>query len=387
MIDIKLYIFLCSLLLISKTYFSFRMKNFNKRLVSARNCVGTIVKPVVDNNDFNKRDSDPSWETIGNKNIIPIEKDYNGIKPMLITFDAFGTLFEPSQGVGRWYREALNSVSEMTLRLPRPSFFKKSFDQAYNEMRESHPCFGSVSGMSSRDWWAEVISKTYKNTEFLTEIESDELDSIMPQLVDFLYDTVFSTETGWTVKEDVVYTLSKFRDWRDQGGGPKIGVVANFDSRLETILRELDLLKFFDFTISSYNYKNEKPSAQIFNEAARKACVSPEDYNKCFHIGTTLDSDVLGATSAGWQAMLYKEWFDDDFPDWFAVESKEDSDIGVEKRRKLMEWGRKSIAPETNGMEWMELWGLDDSLHLFGFPEDNDKQLKTTYIRSVLDDL
>ena len=51
--------------------------------------------------------------------------------------------------------------------------------------------------------------------------------------------------------QDVEYTLSKLRDWRDQGGGPKIGIVDNFDDRLDTILRELGIRDFFDFVVVS----------------------------------------------------------------------------------------------------------------------------------------
>ena len=41
---------------------------------------------------------------------------------------------------------------------------------------------------------------------------------------------------------------------------------------------------------------------------------------------------------------------------------------------------------KSSGMEWVELWGLDDILFLFGFPDDPDKPIRTTYIRNVLDD-
>jgi hypothetical protein len=57
-------------------------------------------------------------------------------------------------------------------------------------------------------------------------------------------------------------------------------------------------------------------------------------------------------------------------------------------RRALLEWGRKSLDrnKENGGLEWMEIWGLDDVLVLFGFPDDNEKPIKTTYLRGVLQD-
>ena len=43
-----------------------------------------------------------------------------------------------------------------------------------------------------------------------------------------------------------------------------------------------------------------------------------------------------------------------------------------------MKWGRKDM---ITGVEWYELWGLDDILTLAGLPQDDSKTIKTTYIR------
>jgi Ni,Fe-hydrogenase I small subunit len=91
--------------------------------------------------------------------------------------------------------------------------------------------------MSSKDWWFEVVKNTYKNTKDLTTIEHDELDQLLPTVFELLYNDVFSTKEGWLLKDDAAYTLQKLREWRDQGAGPKIGVISNFDSRLTNILR------------------------------------------------------------------------------------------------------------------------------------------------------
>jgi hypothetical protein len=42
-----------------------------------------------------------------------------------------------------------------------------------------------------------------------------------------------------------------------------------------------------------------------------------------------------------------------------------------------MWWGRRDTA---RGLDWVEIWGLDDVLTLFGFPEDE------TYIRNFQSD-
>ena len=34
-------------------------------------------------------------------------------------------------------------------------------------------------------------------------------------------------------------------------------------------------------------------------------------------------------------------------------------------------------------LDWIEMWGLDDVLTLFGFPEDVNKPIPTTYVRGL----
>lgn len=85
--------------------------------------------------------------------IKPISKpDIFEVRPELITFEPIDVLIEPSQSIGRWYREALNTASKMTLRLPRPELFTISFNNVYNVAIKRSPCFGAVEGISSKKW-------------------------------------------------------------------------------------------------------------------------------------------------------------------------------------------------------------------------------------------
>lgn len=44
--------------------------------------------------------------------------------------------------------------------------------------------------------------------------------------------------------------LDKLQEWRMQGG-PKLGVVVDFDERLPSILENLDMAHYFDVVVSS----------------------------------------------------------------------------------------------------------------------------------------
>ena len=205
---------------------------------TAVNCVGTELTPLPRPDASGTRsDRDNSWRTPPST-VVPVKRDKFSTRPELITFDAYNTLIEPSQSMGRWYREALNTACDMTIRLPRPALFTAAFNKAYNDMSVTHPCFGTLSNgaMTSKQWWYEVVLNTYKGTQDLTTIEADELEKLMPVVFPMLYDEIFNTAKGWLVKEDVVYTLTKLKEWRDQGSGPKIGVISNSDNRLKNVL-------------------------------------------------------------------------------------------------------------------------------------------------------
>ena len=113
-------------------------KMFNlrsKSSLSTQMCIDRIVNPDFNRlaQSDNKIDSDTSWQT-PSTTIFPIDSKPIVVKPALITFDAIETLIEPSQSVGRWYREALNMACDMRIRLPRPALFTAAYDLAYSEM-------------------------------------------------------------------------------------------------------------------------------------------------------------------------------------------------------------------------------------------------------------
>lgn len=345
-------------------------------------CIGTQFTPVPPS------DAESENELFVHSpatTIVPVAKQLPLPRPSLITFDAYGTLIVPSQSVGRWYREVLNSACDMRIRLPRPKLFTAAFTKAYADRAKAHPCFGATSGMTAREWWFEVVRQTYLSTESLTTLDREEIESLLPQVFEELYVNVFSSADGWSVSEDALYVLDKLRGWRDQGAGPRLGVLSNFDDRLPTILKELGLLAYFDLVVTSQETRAEKPDRAIFDAALARAAAGavPVSAATAYHVGDSLERDVAGAVGAGWTAMRFRPWFDEDLPDWSSVESETQADEGAAKRQALMLWGRKDTA---SGLDWVELWGLDDILTVFGFPDDDTKPVRTTYIRGYLDD-
>ena len=198
------------------------------------------------------------------------------------------------------------------------------------------------------------------------------------------------------MKENALYLLEKLKEWKDIGNGPKIGVISNFDDRFSSysryllthqltpllttrmtmILRNVGLDKYFDFVLTSYECKQEKPNKDIFNAALKRAKLP--NASGAYHVGYNVNNDIYGAIAAGFVPLHINEWFDEQFPDWTEVNTIETAEIGAEQRAEYMKWGRKNM---DTGAEWYELWGLDDVLTLSGLPQDDSKTIKTTYIR------
>jgi len=110
-----------------------KVKGYQSRIETRRYCIGTNVRPLA-GADGTPTDADTSWQTFIKEEIVPVRIDKITTRPQLITFDAFGTLIAPSQSIGRWYRETLNSVCDMRIRLPRPALFFHAFKAVYADM-------------------------------------------------------------------------------------------------------------------------------------------------------------------------------------------------------------------------------------------------------------
>jgi len=109
------------------------LKEINSaRIDTSLFCINRIAKPAP-KPSTESYDTDTSWHTPPT-NIVPITIEKYSVRPELITFDAVDVLIEPSQSIGRWYREILNKQCDMRIRLPRPALFTAAFKKAYSDM-------------------------------------------------------------------------------------------------------------------------------------------------------------------------------------------------------------------------------------------------------------
>jgi HAD superfamily hydrolase (TIGR01509 family) len=88
---------------------------------------------------------------------------------------------------------------------------------------------------------------------------------------------------------------------RLKAAGLLLGVVSNSEGRVEEALEAAGLRDYFDVVVDSGVLGIEKPDPRIFQAALQQLRVAPEE---ALYVGDLYEVDVLGAQSAGMEAVL-----------------------------------------------------------------------------------
>ncbi|CAN7994186.1 unnamed protein product [Ixodes hexagonus] len=208
----------------------------------------------------------------------------------LITFDATNTLLRFRESVGQAYSGVANMYGVSS----DPKRLNTSFRTEWKKMVAEHPNFGCKSGLSSQQWWSELVRRTF----LLSGCDAAN-DRVMAVIAGHLYES-YKTPNCWTPNNGTAEVLETLRM-----SGHTLGVISNTDERLDCILTNLKLRHYFDFVIASSVVKVEKPSNDIFSLALSRAGngrpVKPED---ALHVGDNVELDYLASKAAGWSALL-----------------------------------------------------------------------------------
>lgn len=201
-----------------------------------------------------------------------------------VLWDVKDTLLKIRLSVGEQYcKEAermglsLNSVE-----------INSAFRQAYKSYSSRYPNYGITKGLNGHTWWTAVVKDTFHSCGVHDP-------AILQTLSNNLYHN-FCSAQNWEVfcdSKKVLETCSSL--------GLKLGVVSNFDNRLESILKSCDLLSHFNFLITSEDAGVAKPSPLIFERALQKCAV---DASQVAHVGDHYIKDYLASRSVGIHGFL-----------------------------------------------------------------------------------
>jgi REG-2-like HAD superfamily hydrolase len=128
-------------------------------------------------------------------------------------------------------------------------------------------------------------------------------DEKINNMTNYLID-LYKTSACWVLTFGTVDFLNYLKMQKQFGGNFKLGVISNFDSRLDILLRNMKLHQYFDFVLSSYQAGFEKPDRDIFLKAMRMSEMKDLKPYECLHIGDTPVTDYFGAKNAGWHSLM-----------------------------------------------------------------------------------
>jgi putative hydrolase of the HAD superfamily len=189
-----------------------------------------------------------------------------------ITFDAAGTLLEPSPSVGAIYARV---AEECGIGPVSVDALNRQFAQAWKAKKDFD---------YSPRAWRRIVDQSFSG-----------LAHTKPHFFDHLYEE-FALPHCWRVYEDVGPTLDRCRHH-----GLKLGIISNWDERLRPLLEQIGLAPYFDAIVVSVEVGHRKPEREIFQRAADLLQVSA---GKILHIGDSIDEDLHGGVAAGFQAVL-----------------------------------------------------------------------------------
>jgi putative hydrolase of the HAD superfamily len=106
----------------------------------------------------------------------------------------------------------------------------------------------------------------------------------------------FGDASRWRAYPDVEPEFRRLRD-----SGVKVGIVSNWDTRLESILDGLGLGALIDTVVCSAAEGLHKPDRRIFELACARLGVEPR---RSVHVGDHMYADVAGSCAAGLTPVL-----------------------------------------------------------------------------------
>ncbi|XP_043256592.1 rhythmically expressed gene 2 protein-like [Colletes gigas] len=213
------------------------------------------------------------------------------VRPRLVTFDVTGTLLmtkleEHYVEIGSQHGLSIDSRK-----------VARSFKNSFRRLSLEHPIYGKHTGIGWKNWWRRIVYNVFKDQ--CGHLPEHTLDKVANSLI-----KCYSTSMCWHKYPGTIELLEFLRE-----KGLILGVISNFDERLEGILLDTNIRFYFSFVLTSYGYGVEKPDASIFNEALRltkEGCsvdIAPEE---AVHIGDNVKNDYIGAKTANWNALLMR---------------------------------------------------------------------------------
>ncbi|XP_068148430.1 rhythmically expressed gene 2 protein [Drosophila tropicalis] len=222
----------------------------------------------------------------------------------LITFDVTNTLLQFRTSPGKQYGE----IGALFGARCDNNDLAKNYKANWYKMNRDYPNFGRDSSSSTttpkmewQQWWRKLIAGTF--AESGSGISDEKLDNFTNHLLELYKTTICWQPCNGSI--ELLNFLSK--DIKSINSDLQLGVIANFDPRLDVLLKNTKIDRYLDFALNSYDADVEKPQKEIFDKAIKKSGLANLQPDECLHIGDGPTTDYLGAKEAGWHSALIHE--------------------------------------------------------------------------------
>jgi putative hydrolase of the HAD superfamily len=134
-----------------------------------------------------------------------------------------------------------------------------------------------------RDWWRRLVLEVVPGIP--------QFDAYFSEVYEF-----FRGREAWRLFDDAIPTLVELKN-----RGLRLAIISNYDSRIDDLLRDFEIERFFDGVHVSSRSGAAKPDREIFLSALRYHQVEPQ---RALHVGDSLREDFEGASAVGMRAVL-----------------------------------------------------------------------------------
>ncbi|HSF33817.1 MAG TPA: HAD-IA family hydrolase [Candidatus Tectomicrobia bacterium] len=202
-----------------------------------------------------------------------------------VFFDAANTLLHPEPPVGELYARTARKYGVDVAAREVQAQFRLSWE-ALQAKAVGDPVRYGIGEADGRRWWHALVAETFRPLG-------------IPQPFDVFFDelySLFADPNVWRVYPEVFEVLEVLKT-----RGLIMGVLSNWDIRLEPLLKGLELMPYFNHVVLSAVIGWEKPHPRIFESALELAGVPAHEV---LHVGDNYQQDVVGARQVG----MYAVW-------------------------------------------------------------------------------
>jgi putative hydrolase of the HAD superfamily len=203
-----------------------------------------------------------------------------------VLFDAAGTLLHVHPSVGAVYAEEARKFGVDVSLSELDDAFRASFAA---RRPAATPETLKTSETIERDWWRSTVQEVFSAAGKLADF-GQYFDDFFDQLFER-----FAEPDVWRFYDDVLPALDALKRL-----DLKLGIVSNWDGRLHRLIDAMDL-HHFDLILTSAEAGRRKPDPLPFAIACRRLGTAP---NRTLYVGDSYDDDIVGAETAGLQALL-----------------------------------------------------------------------------------